>query len=183
MSEHQPTESASTDVARHRKRHLEEAALGVLAILSLIGIAIADFSAQQSFRYWVAIAPVFAAVSIFTSWSRARAHERAAMGFLGQQLMHWLVLPVTVYLIYLMEQTGRLNREDAGLVALLALAVTTFLAGVHFDWRLAVVGAGLAAGALVAALVEEFFWVFLVVAIPLIAVAIWRRRASPSEPS
>ena len=84
-----------------------------------------------------------------------------------------------MYLIYLLERTGRLNREDAGLVALLSLSLTTVLAGIHFDWRLAVLGILLAVATAGAALVEEFFWILLIPAVVAGAVVvIWQRRKS-----
>lgn len=173
----------SDAAAIQRTRHAEEGALAFLAVLSLVGIAIADFSAHVSFWYWIAMAPIYAGVSLYTGWSRARAHGLSAPTILRQQALHWVILPVAIYLIYLLQATGRLNRPDAGLVALLALALTTFLAGVHFDWRLAIVGVALAAGAVVAALVEEFFWVFLIIAVPILGWLYWRRRKArkPAE--
>ena len=108
--------------------------------------------------------------------SRARQQGQSVSGIMLRQVAHWSVLPIAIYIVYLMQATGRLNREDAGLVVLLSLAITTFLAGVHFDWRLVVLGVVLGAGALFAALVEEFFWVFLIIAIPVIAVLWWRGR-------
>jgi hypothetical protein len=177
MSEDDPVADA-TSVGGDARRTLrgEELLLAGLAVLSMVGIAIADFSASFSFRYWIAMAPLFAGVSLFTGWSRARTRGRSVATILRVQLLHWSVMPVAVYLVYLLESTGRLNREDAGLVALLSLAVTTFLAGVHFDWRLSVIGAVMAVGAILAALVEEFFWIFLLLALPVIAVMVWRRR-------
>jgi hypothetical protein len=48
---------------------------------------------------------------------------------------------------------------------------------VHFDWRLAFLGAILAGTSVAAALVEEFFWAGLIPAVALGALAVWRRRA------
>jgi hypothetical protein len=60
---------------------------------------------------------------------------------------------------------------------LLALALTTVLAGVHFDWRLLVLGGLLAAIAVCTAFVEEFFWMLM---LPTLLVGIglfyWQRH-------
>jgi len=157
---------------------LEDWGLVALVALSLVGFALADFSAVQGFRYWVYVSPAFAAVSIFVSWSRARRRDESVPEILRSQLLHWATLPVAVYLIYLLGTTGRMNAADAGLVALLSIAIITFLAGVHFEWRLAVVGAALAVGALAGAIVEQFFWIFGFVVVVLgVGVFLWRRRA------
>jgi hypothetical protein len=175
MSENQST---TTQVkAPARRLGPEEVVLGSLAVLSIGGMAIADFSARWGLWYWLAMVPIFVAASLFTGWARARRRGETAFRILRRQLLHWATLPLAVYLVYVLEQTGRLNREDAGLVALLALALTTALAGVHFDWRLGVLGALLGITAASAALVEEFFWVLLIPAVAAAAIAIlWHRR-------
>jgi hypothetical protein len=162
-----------------RRFRVEEITLGALVILSIGGIAVADFSSKYGLRYWFAMVPLFAGASILIGWSRARRQGETTLGILGRQALHWSVLPLAVYLVYLLEQTGRLNRDDAGLVALLALAVTTFLAGVHFDWRLGVLGALLGVTAACAALIEEFFWILLIPALIAAAITVlWHRRSN-----
>jgi hypothetical protein len=175
MSENQP--STTQVEAPTRRLGPEETVLASLAVLSIGGMAIADFSARFGFWYWLAMVPIFVAASLFAGWARARRRGETALRILQKQVLHWATLPLAVYLVYLLEKTGRLNREDAGLVALLALAVTTALAGVHFDWRLGVLGALLGITAACAALVEEFFWLLLIPAVAAAAIAIlWRKR-------
>lgn len=173
------SQNAPSPIQPHQPTHgfrAEEIALGILAILSIAGIGVADFSSKDGLQYWFVMVPIFAAVSIFTGWSRARSQGETTFGILGRQALHWSALVLAIYLVYLLQQTGRLNRDDAGLVALLCLAITTFLAGVHFDWRLGVLGLVLGAAAACAALVEEFFWLLLIPALLAGAVVVlWRK--------
>ena len=156
---------------------VEEIAFIALLVLAIGGMAVADFSARSGLSYWLVVIPLFGAVSIYTGWRRARAGGLNVSAVLLSQLLHWSALILAVYLIYLLERTGRLNREDAGLVALLSLSLTTVLAGIHFDWRLAVLGVLLAVGTACAALVEEFFWIVLIPAVVAGAVVVvWQRR-------
>ena len=158
---------------------MEEIAFVALLLLAIGGMAVADFSARSGLNYWLVVIPLFAAVSVFTGWRRARAGGGKASTVLISQLLHWAALVLAVFLVYLLERTGRLNREDAGLVALLALSLTTVLAGIHFDWRLAVLGILLAVGTASAALVEEFFWILLIPALVAgVGVVAWQRRKS-----
>lgn len=160
---------------------LEEALLVGLIGLSILGIGITDFSRNLALWYWLAMVPVFAAVSIWVGWKRARKLGDSVARILLTQLLHWAALLLAVYLIYLFQYTGRVNYADAGLVALLALALTTFLAGVHTDWRFCVLGIvlGMTAGA--AALVEEFFWVLLLLAVFAGALIVfWKRHLERS---
>jgi hypothetical protein len=165
--------------AKKRRLSVEEIAFIALLVLSLGGVAVADFSARSGLTYWLVVIPLFALVSIHSGWLRSRARSENLGAVLLRQLLHWGALALAVYLIYLLERTGRLNREDAGLVALLSLSLATVLAGVHFDWRLAVLGVLLAIGTASAALVEEFFWILLVPAVVAgAAVILWQRRKS-----
>jgi hypothetical protein len=168
---------------------IDRLVLAALLLLSLVGIAVADFSASSGLTYWLWMVPVFAAASLLLGWTRARREGQRVAGILTRHVLHWAPLPPALYIIYRLEEAGRLNREDAGLVALLTVALTTLLAGVHFDWRIAVLGLLLGAASLCAALVEEFFWVLLLPALVAGAVLLfWQRRAhehvrEPKQPS
>jgi len=73
----------------------------------------------------------------------------------------------------------RFGMEEIAFVALLAPSLTTVFAGIHFDWRLAVLGILLAVGTASAALVEEFFWILLIPAVVAgVIVVVWQRRKS-----
>jgi len=176
---HEQTGSALPGKSQPGWLGVEEISFIGLLLLAIGGMAVADYSARSSLSYWLVVIPLFAAVSISNGWRRGREDGKSVSSVLLSQILHWGALVFAVYLIYFLEQTGRLNREDAGLVALLCLSLTTVLAGIHFNWRLAVLGALLAAGTACAALVEEFFWLLLIPAILAGAiVVVWRHRKS-----
>ena len=181
-----PPEAATTAAPprRARKLAIEEIILVVLLTLSAVGIAISEIVPQDALWYWLAMVPVFGGISLFAGWSRAREQGMTAVGVLRSQLLHWVALAVAVCLVFLFEYTGRMSSEDAGLVALLALALTTFLAGVHFDWRYCVVGALLAAAVAAVAVLKGFLWVIVIAAVAVAAFLVYRaRRGAPSDPS
>jgi hypothetical protein len=97
-------------------------------------------------------------------------------GLVQYQILHWLGLLGIVCLIYMLVQTGRMANQDAGLVALLALALATYLSGVHADWRVAVVGFFLGLVVIAVALIEQFMWILLVLVViaVVIGVFLWR---------
>jgi hypothetical protein len=160
-----------------RRFHPEEILVAVLVILSIGGIAVTDFSTRNGFRYWLAMVPVFGGVSIFAGWSRARRRGEAPSRIVAEQVAHWAALAFAVYVVYLLDARGHLGSDAAGLVALLALALTTFLAGVHFDLRFCLLGLLLGFTVAAAALVKGFFWLLLLPALVVAAAALlWRRR-------
>ena len=63
-----------------------------------------------------------------------------------------------------------------GLLALLLLALTAALAGVHFNWRMAIVGLILAATFVAVVMLEDYFWVPLIIAFVAVIVIIQTRR-------
>ena len=185
MSDDRNAPAANAGVGEARWLPSEKLVFGILLALSVVGIAIADFSVRYGLTYWLVMVPVFAAASLYTGWTRARERGERIHQILGRQALHWSALALAVYLVFMLQQTGRLNREDAGLVTLLALALTTLLAGVHFDWRLVLLGGLLGVTAACAAFVEEFFWILLIPAVLAGAIALfWRgRRDEKSAPS
>lgn len=172
-----PQPGVSSEPARSSHRAgTDQILYAVLTGIAVVGMAVADFSAGYGLGYWLFTVPIFAGACIYIVWDRARARGETAGSILWKSALHWSVLPLAMYVIYLLESTGRLNQEDAGLVALMSLAVTTLLAAVHFDWRLAFLGLILAGTALASALVEEFFWAALIPALLIGGGLIWWQR-------
>jgi hypothetical protein len=180
MSTAQPERppEAAPGAARGSERKLggDEIILVVLLALSALGIAVSQIAPREAFWYWLAMVPVFGGINLFAGWSRARARGMTAAGVLRNQLLHWAALAVAVCLVFLLQYTGRMNSEDAGLVTLLALALTTFLAGVYSDWRYCVVGTLLAAAVAAVALLKVFVWPVVIVAVAVAAFLVYRSR-------
>lgn len=151
-----------------------------LVVLSVGGIAVMEYSPKYGFWYWLVMAVLFGAVSIGLAWK----HDRDTPGDQGlrvrKQVLHWGTLVVGLLLAYLMPRGEVLAASNQGLVSLLLLAITAVLAGIHFNWRMAVVGLILAATFVAAVLAEEFFWPLLIVAF-LAVVVIWVYKSKPTR--
>jgi hypothetical protein len=169
-------ESATQKSLLKRLFGIYEIILSVLILLSIIGIGITDFSPEDSHRYWFAMVPVFAGACLILEWSRARGKGQKWTTIVRTQLLLWLGLLLAVRLTYLLLQTGRLDNENTGLVILLLLALTTFFAGIHLGWRLFIVGIFLGVALIGAAYLEEFVWMFLIIAIVVVAIFLLLKR-------
>ena len=161
-----------------KKVHLDETVLLGLLLLSGVGIALTDFAPSKGFWYWVAMAPLFWGGGIYMEWSRVKDRGESRFKIIQRQTIHWVGYLVAVHLVFLLNYTGRMNSADAGLVALLVLALSTFFAGVYSDWRLTFVGLFLGSAVAGAALVEEFIWLALIPVVVILVGAIvwWRYR-------
>ena len=169
-------ESATQKSLLKRLFGLYESILIVLILLAIIGIGITDFSPAESHRYWFAMVPVFAGACLILEWSRARGKGQKWTTILRTQVLLWLGLLLAVRLAYLLLHTGRLDNENTGLIILLLLALTTFFAGIHLGWRLFIVGIFLGLALIGATYLEEFVWIFLIMAIVVVAIFLLLKR-------
>ena len=148
----------------------------VLIALSIGGIAIMDYSEKYGLWYWLAMAVIFGAASVGLAWHNVSYTGETRWHQVRRQVLHWLTLIVGILLVFLMQRFEVLDATTSGIVALLMLSVTTVLAGVHFDWRLAVLGLVLAATYVAAVISEGFFWVLLIVAVVVMFMLVRSRR-------
>lgn len=154
------------------RRHVEEFVLILLVLLSAVGVAINDYSPKSAFRYWVWMAPTFGVISIAAAWWRAHRRGESVVVAVQRQVLHWAGVIGAVYLIYLLQSTGRMENEAAGLAALIVIALASFLAGAHSDWRLMVLGAVLGVTVVGFAILEQIIWVVVLPALLIIIVAV-----------
>ncbi len=181
MVSEEPDPSPTPAPASSRGPAVQELVLLALLVLSTVGVAISQISPPKAFRYWIVMVPIFGAVSLFSGWSSARAGGMTASGVVRRQILHWAALAVAVCLVFLLKEKGRMGEDDAGTVTLLSLALATFLAGVHFDWRYCVVGALLAAAVAAIAVVSNFLWLIGIVAVGFaVFLSLRAARADPS---
>ena len=157
--------------------------LGLL-ILAAVGIGFTQINPGKALWYWIAMAPVFGGVCVYLEWSRS-THKPQTAPFLivRKQVLHWVGFLAAVWLVFLLHATGRLTAEVAGLVALYSLAVSTLFAGIHGDWRIALVGIVLGVTVARAAVVQQLLWLLLLpVAVAAVLGFLWWRnqRTRPS---
>jgi hypothetical protein len=154
-----------------------------LIALSAIGVYMTDSFPAYGFHYWLGMGVVFALFNLFTAWTRRRTAGMSVGRILQPLLLHWGGFLIAVYVLFMIFKAGHMDASTTGMVTLLALALTTFLAGVHFDWRLCLMGLLLASMVAGGAIVQRFLWM---VVVPLAAAAVlgayWWVRREDREP-
>ncbi|MBB72566.1 MAG: hypothetical protein CMF50_09235 [Legionellales bacterium] len=128
----------------------------VLVILSCIGMVITDINQQWAWTYWLFLAPIFAVICLYLGWSHTQHSGKQQLRLVIRIIFHWLGLLVTAGLILFFVRIGLLSDINAGLLLLTALALTTFLAGVHMDSCLCIIGVMLWIFAWASAFLEEY---------------------------
>jgi MFS family permease len=141
-----------------------------LILLSIIGIGIVDYFPQYSRHYWFAMVMVFAVACLILEWSRARGKGQKWTIIVKTQLLLWVGLLLAVQIVFLLQRTRGLNNENTGLIILLLLALTTFFAGINLGWRLLIVGIFLGVALIGAVYLDQFAWMFLIIAIVVVAI-------------
>lgn len=161
---------------------MDEAVLIVLVLLSLGGVAISAFSAQDDYIYWLGIIPIFWLGAILSSWSQARrtqgdeAHDLKWL--LWIEMLHWGGTLAAVVGVFVLRYLQILGDSAAALVMLLILALATYLNGIRIGWRFSLLGVFLGVTAILTAYVERFLPLAALLALALILFSTYQARRS-----
>lgn len=147
----------------------------LMLALALIGVVLTDFAPHFASRYWFYAVPIFAIINIVLSWHAAFGHKEFILAW--HELLHWLGLLIGIFIVYIFLHLGVLSDVVSGLFMLTLLALTTYLAGVHFDSMLIVIGVILLLFDILSAVFVEFSTVIIIPLIVIAAVLVfWRAR-------
>ena len=161
----QPPPGPGDRLRLFRRLEMDEIVLLVLIVLSVVGMAITDAAPDVGFLLWLIMVPVYGALGLFIQWSRGPDAGVNWSRLVRSQVMHWLGLLIAIKIAYLLLYMGRLNYENTGYVVALMLALTTYLSGVHLGrWRISLAGIFLAVAVILAGWLEQYAWLFLIVA-------------------
>ncbi len=156
---------------------VEEVIMAVLILLSLGGIAVMDYNRAEGYPYWIVMVFIFALSAILIRFTQAK-HENEDYGdIFKEQLFHWggtfLALGGVLALAYLKA----FDEKSEGYAILLILSLATYLDGLRFSWRFALVGNFLGLTAVVMAYTSSFMWILYPTAVLMIIfVILWDQR-------
>jgi hypothetical protein len=160
------------------KRAMIEGIVGaVMLILAFAAIAASDVSVTGTRVYWVGLVVLFALVAIAID----RLHPKPDTSFARTALpilLHWFGVYLAIELVYFFVGAGRIANADTGLTSAMILALGTYLAGVHSNWRLMVVGLAIGLAAAGAAFLEEYLWIMFGLAVLVIVILVLGSRRS-----
>lgn len=161
--------SEETAITKKTRFHIEETILSLLLILSTVGIEITDFSPADGYGYWLIMVIVFALSAIIIGWLQSRHQSNGFKIILREQSIHWSTSLLIIGATFLIQKAGRLAPEDAELVILLILSLTSMLDGQRVGWRFSLLGLFLGVSAVITAYTEHFFWIELGIAVLIVA--------------
>lgn len=144
---------------------LEEYLFAVLIILSLIGIAVTNYSDKHVLKYWLVMVPVFATVCIYYGWLYENKNSRDKSNIIKNEILQWIGLLVAVIVVLLLANSGNIKSSNAGYFIIILLSLSTYISGIKHDKRLIILATLLGLTVGVASVVEHIFWIMLMVAI------------------
>ncbi|MCI5052668.1 MAG: hypothetical protein MRY21_05990 [Simkaniaceae bacterium] len=158
-----------------------------MLVLSFLGLVVADVKTDGAWVYWRWMVPIFAVLCLWLSWYLRRKGHSLSIVKVYHEVLHWVGLIVSVYLVTLFVEIGVMNRLDASLVVITMLALTTFLAGIYIEVTYVVVGIILGLFAAGAAFAEAYLYTVmlpvLIFGIILVTWVVHRLHNRPPPPS
>ena len=153
----------------------------------MIGLFLSNYSSERARFYWCAMFPIFGVACLAHELAAGRAYEIALWRILMRQALHWIGPIVAVKILFMQHARGQMATDAVALTIILLLAVTCFLAGVHFDRSFYWVSAFLALAAVIGTEIETYLWfvvvlVLIAVAIAVLSAILLRRGAKASAP-
>ncbi|MCG6868402.1 MAG: hypothetical protein LJE91_06620 [Gammaproteobacteria bacterium] len=143
----------------------------VLLVLALVGMGLTQATEGGGALYWLVVLWVYVVLSLVRAWLQARKRHGSIWSEIHLHLFHWLGALVALYIIFGLERHDILSRDAASNVSMVILALSSYLAGLHFERMFVLIGIILAIMAVVGAVVEQYtLWMIIV---PTSLVAAW----------
>jgi uncharacterized membrane protein YfcA len=145
--------------------------LGVLCgmlLLALIGMGLTQAMEKGVWEYWLFVVVVYAGLGLWRSTRKAKQDGQPIKQLISRELSHWITSMAFFGVVMLLESKEIINRESASEVALMLLAFSCCLAGIHFDRMLMIVGVVLTIMLVALATLEQYtvvVWVIMVLAV------------------
>ena len=143
MSESAPLPAPTKSRLLRRLFSLRDIGFYLMIVLAWIGAIYATFSIENSRWYWQWMIPIFGLICIMTQWNNVEPTLKARLIMAGRQILHWGAVLLMVQLVFMASGSDQyldaLDDRQASFILIFSMTLSTFLAGIYFDWRLCVV--------------------------------------------
>ncbi len=137
------TAAASAKRAARKSLHGRLWELVTYALLYALvagGILYMAANAEAAVPYWELVVAIVAVIAILAGWSRSKKGGGGILGYLIKALLHWGALIGILYLLLLHQGHLELDYRSVDLVIIYLLGLGCFLAGLHLDGRMFILG-------------------------------------------
>ncbi|CAH1673602.1 MAG: hypothetical protein KF735_18355 [Chelatococcus sp.] len=169
---------ASAGSSRHSSFWMRELPYLAILILTACGVGYVSLTRHPIPLYWQFMAVVIAIVCISVGWPDA-PDARSRWRLVWTQVLHWGAFLLAMYLVFLPSVQAIANIDSTGLIILLILALSTFVAGVHIgSWQMGANGVVMGLAVPTVAWLDQsalILTLILVVALAAAGVVVWYR--------
>lgn len=126
----------------------------LMIVLAWIGAVYTTYDLDTSRWYWHWLIPIFGLICIITQWNNVEPTLQGRLKLVLRQVLHWGAALALAFLLY-MVSAGHNNIIDliddrqGSFMMTYTIALSAFLAGVYYDWRLCVVAVFILMGGIV----------------------------------
>ncbi|HHW76171.1 MAG TPA: hypothetical protein GX399_03925 [Xanthomonadaceae bacterium] len=172
------TEPASAQPSLWRRLfRIKDIGFLLMIVLAWIGAAYTTFDAQGSRWYWHWLIPIFGLICIVTQWNHVEPTLKARSLLVVRQILHWGVVLLMLQFVFVVSNRSfmdTLDDQQASFLLMLTVTLSTFLAGIYFDWRLCVVAVFLGASVVFMVIVQNIVPALVLVGVVVIlAYLLW----------
>lgn len=157
---------------------LREVPYLVILVLTTCGVGYVSLTRQPIALYWQFLAVVIALIAIMVGWPDAR-DAKSRWRLVWTQVLHWGAFLLAMYLVFLPSVQAIANIDTTGLIILLILALSTFVAGVHIgSWRMCANGAVMAVSVPTIAWLDQSALIMTLILLVILAIGaavLWYR--------
>jgi hypothetical protein len=146
----------------------------VLLALALVGAGVSQIENRGGmlWLYWFGLILIYAGTSIVRAWFKAQRQARPVWPMMRTAVLRWLGSVATISIILLFEATGITDRGPASVWSRLVLALSSYLAGVYFDWTFMLLGGILAIIAVALGFLDQLSLLMVVLPLALVAIVL-----------
>lgn len=138
--------------------------------LAIVGMRLIRIEWQYVWIYWLGVFVIYMGVSMFRGYHYGKLKGGSLKDAMGKHFMHWGGLIIVLGVMMLLITYTEIPTKDGAIVLTLLLAITCYLAGVHFDRLFIVLGVFLGVITLLATLQNQ--WIIWLMAILVGAIAV-----------
>ena len=143
-------------------------ALCLMLALALGGMGMTQASKGGAWEYWLFVVVVYASLGLWRTVRRAKQEGNPVFESVAREVAHWAVLLGFLGVLFMLERREIIDRESASDSALMLLALSCCLAGVHFDWQMLIVGVVLTVMMVAVATLEQYavvLWIVMILVV------------------
>jgi hypothetical protein len=113
----------------------------MLYAIAIFLVAMTDHNPASAKSAWTYFAPLVGLVSTISGWHRYAGDSlQSRARYLFEQVLHWGSVLVVIWLLFRPDVQYFLMAEQDGFVLIYLVGLSSILAGIYLDWKMAVFG-------------------------------------------